>query len=57
MIKETSKYSVENENGETIKNGFHDIMDATEFATNALLTDKRFKKAIIKGTITLEIKY
>jgi len=31
-------------------------MDATEFAVNALLTDKRFKKTVIKGTITLEIK-
>ncbi len=55
MIKESSKYSVVNEKEEMIKDGFHDIMDAIEFAVNALLTDKRVKKVVIKGMITLEI--
>ena len=55
-IKEVSHYRVEDEEGNLLKKGFHDIEDAYEYGVNKLLTKEDIQKIVIKGEITISRK-
>ncbi|MEM1540975.1 MAG: hypothetical protein QXJ07_06335 [Candidatus Bathyarchaeia archaeon] len=56
QIKEISHYQIEDEKGNIIKKGLHDLHDAHEHAVNLLLQKPETKTITIKAEIKLTKK-